>query len=124
MNEFEMATAEVPFGLRKTEHSMSRDQERLDQVTKWFSPCRKTLRFTAGLILSGSEMAERAVLNCWIRASQNPPSFENEKAFRSWILRVLISESLSMLQQRHPGPLNEDIPDLLNKDTQTENRRH
>lgn len=44
-------------------------------------------------------MAKSAVQNCWTRASRNPPSFESEGPFRSWIMRLLISEALSILHQ-------------------------
>jgi DNA-directed RNA polymerase specialized sigma24 family protein len=36
------------------------------------------------------------VQNCWIRACRNPQRFESEGAFRSWVLRLLISEALSI----------------------------
>ena len=68
-----------------------------DQFNQWFSQCHNTLHFMAGLILGGSEKAERAVLNCWIRARRNLPSFESEGPFRSWVLRILISEALLIL---------------------------
>jgi len=32
--------------------------------------------------------AENAVQTCWVRASRNPPKFEHEGAFRSWLLRI------------------------------------
>jgi len=53
------------------------------------------------------------VENCRITASQNPPTFEYEGAFRSWLVRILIDEALVMVRQRendvikvglNPGP--------------------
>ena len=93
------ATVEVRFGQRKTDRLTPPEQEQLDQFANRFLRCRETLHFIADLILGGSEMAERAVRNCWVRASRNPPSFESEGPFRSWIMRILISESLSILHQ-------------------------
>jgi DNA-directed RNA polymerase specialized sigma24 family protein len=95
------ATTEAPAGPIKADRSTSGEQEQLNQFAGWFSRCGETLHFTAGLILGAPEMAERAVRNCRIRASRNPPSFESEGSFRSWILRILIAESLSIL---HPSP--------------------
>ena len=95
------ATIEVPFGQLKAKQLARSGQEQLDQFTNWFSRSLKPLHFIASLILGRSEMAERAVENCWITASRNPPSFENEGAFRSWLMRQLISEALSILHQSH-----------------------
>jgi DNA-directed RNA polymerase specialized sigma24 family protein len=93
------ATLEARYGEVKTDRPTPPEQEQLDQFANRFSRCRESLHFIADLILGGSEMAERAVRNCWIKASQNPPSFESEGPFRSWIMRILISESLSILHQ-------------------------
>jgi hypothetical protein len=43
-----------------------------------------------------------AVQNCRLRASSNPPAFDREGAFRSWLLRILIDEASSFLQQAPP----------------------
>jgi DNA-directed RNA polymerase specialized sigma24 family protein len=67
-----------------------------DQFNEWFSRCHNTLHFVAGLILGGSENAECAVQNCRIRACRNPQRFESEGSFRSRVLRLLISEALSI----------------------------
>jgi DNA-directed RNA polymerase specialized sigma24 family protein len=88
---------DIPFGQRKAEQSTGSGQEQLDQFTIWFSRSLEPLHFIASLILGGSEMAEQAVENCWISASRNPPAFESEGAFRSWLMRQLINESLSIL---------------------------
>jgi DNA-directed RNA polymerase specialized sigma24 family protein len=75
-----------------------------------FSRCYNTLQYTARLILGGSRMAEHAVQNCWFKASQNPPQFENEGPFRSWVLRLLISEALSILHHGHTQALDKKRP--------------
>jgi DNA-directed RNA polymerase specialized sigma24 family protein len=64
-----------------------------------FPRCRRTLHFLAHRILTDPEMAARAVENCWLRASRNPPSFESEGAFGSWIMRLLIWEAACILHQ-------------------------
>jgi hypothetical protein len=56
---------------------------------EWFSRCHGPLHFTACRVLGGAEGADLAVQNCWLTASRNPPSFDREGAFRSWLLRVL-----------------------------------
>lgn len=93
------AIVDVPSVQRKAEQQTRSDHEQLDQFTIWFSRSVEALHFIASLILGGSEMAERAVENCWIGASRNPPHFENEGAFRSWLMRRLISEALSILHE-------------------------
>jgi hypothetical protein len=82
-----------------------------DELDNWFSRCSKTLHFTARLILGDSEMAETAVQSCRFRASRTPPGFESEGPFRSWLLRLLISEALSILDQRHTEATGRRPPD-------------
>ena len=81
-----------------------------DQFNQWFSQCHNTLHFMAGMILGGSDKAERAVQNCWTRASRNLPSFESEGPFRGWIIRLLISEALSTLHQGHAEAIERQRP--------------
>jgi len=50
-----------------------------------FSHCRRLLHFIACRVLGGNEGAEHAVKSCWRSASRNPPKFEHEGAFRSWL---------------------------------------
>jgi DNA-directed RNA polymerase specialized sigma24 family protein len=65
-----------------------------------FSRCYPLLTFLASRILACSEEVAEAVQNCRITASRNPPGFECEGAFRSWLARVLIEEALAILRQR------------------------
>ena len=64
-----------------------------------FSRCRPLLQFLAWRILASDEEVEEAVQNCRISASRNPPRFEYEGAFRSWLVRILIEEALAILRQ-------------------------
>ena len=68
-----------------------------DTTDMWFSRFHKTLHFIACRILADSRMAECAVENCRIKASRNLHEFEEDGAFGSWILRLLIHEALSIL---------------------------
>jgi DNA-binding beta-propeller fold protein YncE len=68
-----------------------------------FSRCRRLLHFIARRLLGDTDDVERAVQNCWFVASSNPPSFQDEGAFRSWLLRVLIDEALTVLQKNKGG---------------------
>jgi DNA-directed RNA polymerase specialized sigma24 family protein len=52
-------------------------------------------------IFGTHEGARDAVENCRIVASRNPPGFEYEGAFRSWVARILIDEALAILRQRN-----------------------
>ena len=63
----------------------------------------------ADLILGEAKMAEDPLQNCWIRVSRNPPSFESEGPFRSWIMRRLISEALSIFHQSHTEASEENV---------------
>jgi DNA-directed RNA polymerase specialized sigma24 family protein len=72
-----------------------------------FSRCRRLLHFVAGRVLGGPERTEDVVENCWLKASRNPPRFEYEGAFRSWLVRVLIDEALAILRQNQPSAENE-----------------
>jgi len=79
-----------------------------------FFRCRRLLRFIATRVLGGPERADEAIENCWLSASPNPPRFEYESAFRSWLLRVLIDEALAIRRQsgemREPRTSVERIP--------------
>jgi DNA-directed RNA polymerase specialized sigma24 family protein len=100
-----MATVntEIFFIPRETKSSTVR--KTFDKFDEWFSRCHNTLHFTACLILGGSQRAERAVRNCRFRASRSLRSFESEGHFRSWLLRLLISEALFILHQGHTQAL-------------------
>jgi DNA-directed RNA polymerase specialized sigma24 family protein len=64
-----------------------------------FSRYRRLLHFIAARVLGGPERVKDAVENCWRAASRNPPRFEYETSFRSWLVRVLIDEALAILRQ-------------------------
>jgi DNA-directed RNA polymerase specialized sigma24 family protein len=66
-----------------------------------FSRSRRLLYFVASRILGDSEHAERAVHNCYCSASRELQDFEHEGAFRSWLVRILINEALSILRERN-----------------------
>ena len=87
--------------------SMSNDffvANRLDEDPAVFHArfwrCHRLLHFIACRVLGGPEHADAAIENCWLTASRNPPRFEYESAFRSWLLRVLIDEALALLRER------------------------
>ena len=61
-----------------------------------FWRCRRLLHFIACRVLGSPERADEAVAKCWLKASRNPPRFEYESEFRSWLLRVLINEALAI----------------------------
>ena len=65
-----------------------------------FSRCGSTLHFLAGRILGSHEEIEESVESCRATASRNPPRFEYEGAFRSWLVRVLIDEALAIRQRQ------------------------
>ena len=66
-----------------------------------FWRCNSLLHFLASRILGTHEGESNAVEHCRIVASRNPPDFEYEGAFRSWVARILIDEALAILRQRN-----------------------
>ena len=61
----------------------------------------RLLDFIASRVLGDKEKARIAVQNCWRTASRNPPHFEYEGAFRSWLVRILIDEALAILRESY-----------------------
>ena len=64
-----------------------------------FSRYRPLLYSLACRVLEDIQGAENALENCWRTASRNPPQFDYEGAFRSWLVRVLIDEALAILRK-------------------------
>ena len=69
-----------------------------------FLRSRPLLYALANRILESVEETEVAVQNCLRSASYNPPHFESEGAFRSWLVRVLMDEALAILRERRRQP--------------------
>jgi hypothetical protein len=59
------------------------------------------LNFIACRVLGDEERAHVAIVKCWQATSPNPPHFEYEGAFRSWLVRVLIDEALIIFCESH-----------------------
>jgi DNA-directed RNA polymerase specialized sigma24 family protein len=74
-----------------------------------FSRCGSLLHFLAGRILGSHEDVEEAVESCRITASRNPPRFEYEGAFRSWLVRVLIDEALAIRQRNSDVTISKQV---------------
>jgi hypothetical protein len=110
-------TGEIP--LKPLEVEQPTTREHLDRLYNWFPRCRSTLHYIAQVILGSSELAARAVEKSWLRALRNPPRFQREGPFRSWIFRVLIGEAVSMMHLE-PSGLREgkavsELPRVCNK---------
>ncbi|WP_084080106.1 sigma factor [Edaphobacter aggregans] len=77
---------------------------------------RRVLSLVAYRVLDNYEEAEDAVQNCLLAASCNVPQFENEGAFRNWLVRVLIDEALAIRYKDRieSTTLSEPILDSLN----------
>src|SRR5262250_666558 len=82
--------------------SNQREQEALFAIR--FSRCYRLLHFMACRVLGGTERADEAIERCRLRSSLNPPQFEYEGAFRSWLLRVLIDEAVAVLAEANKRP--------------------
>jgi Sigma-70 region 2 len=75
-------------------------QGNLEALDVLLSRYRSTLSLVAYRVLGDQHLVEDAVQRCLLSASRNVPQFENEGAFRSWLVRVLIDEALLILRER------------------------
>jgi DNA-directed RNA polymerase specialized sigma24 family protein len=64
-----------------------------------FAKYRSVLYFVALRVLGNHREAEDAVQRCFLSASANTPQFDCEGRFRSWLVRVLIDEALTILHK-------------------------
>jgi len=71
-----------------------------------FSRYRPLLYSLACRVLGGPENAKDAIERCWLMGSCNPPQFEYEGAFRSWLARILIQEALAILRKNREPNVN------------------
>jgi hypothetical protein len=71
-----------------------------DLFNQQFSHCREMLHFIACRILTSVDEAEKAVRNCRRTASRDCPQFQNEGAFKSWLVRILIDEATLLLPRK------------------------
>lgn len=89
------------FTSTNNQESYSSNHQRDIAFLERFWRCNSLLHFLAYRILGTHEGGGNAVENCRIVASRNPPDFEYEGAFRSWVARILIDEALAILRQRN-----------------------
>jgi DNA-directed RNA polymerase specialized sigma24 family protein len=68
-----------------------------------FSRYRLVLHSIAYRVLCNHQDAESAVQSLFLAASNNIPRFECEGSLRSWLLRRLIDEALSILHRNRLG---------------------
>ena len=73
-----------------------------------FARYRNLLHFVGVRILGSEDEAEEAVRNCRAAASRNPPSFESEGAFRSWLARIVIDEACALLRRKQFSLMRSD----------------
>src|SRR5258708_1080698 len=74
------------------------DQEAFNVL---FSKYRRLLYSLASRVLHSHEEAEDAVQSSSLLAFCKLPSFRHEGAFRSWLVRILVHEAVSILRQRN-----------------------
>ena len=78
---------------------VKREQEDPSIFAQRFSRSYQFLHLIACRLLGVEDRVPLAIKNCWRSASRNPPYFEYEGAFRSWLVRVLIDEALAILRK-------------------------
>jgi DNA-directed RNA polymerase specialized sigma24 family protein len=92
--------SDLPFACRHLEPDGQSAEESRATFNLRFSRSSRLLHFVAHHILHCLEEAEVAVKNCHRTASRNPPSFSNDGAFKSWLVRILIDEATLLLRDR------------------------
>jgi DNA-directed RNA polymerase specialized sigma24 family protein len=92
--------ADLPVGSRHLKPDGESGEDRKHTFEQRFSSCRELLHFIACRILTSVDEAEVAVRNCRLTASRNPPRFQNEGAFKSWLVRILIDEATLLLRRK------------------------
>ena len=75
---------------------MKCEQEQSSVFCQRFLRSYGLLNFIACRLLGDEDKALVAIQNCRQAASRNPPHFEYEGAFRSWLVRILIDEALAV----------------------------
>jgi DNA-directed RNA polymerase specialized sigma24 family protein len=61
---------------------------------------RRLLYFVAYRVLGNSDRAVIAVENCLFSAARHVTTFDDEGAFRNWLVRLALDESLAILHGR------------------------
>ena len=78
---------------------MKTEQEQPAIFAERFLRAYRLLDFIACRVLCEKKRAQIAIHNCWQTASRNPPRFEFEGAFRSWLVKFLIDEAVAILRE-------------------------
>lgn len=93
------------------DHLVSRglegDQEALHVL---FTRHRRLLYDLAHRILRNHEEAEDAVQSCLLLAYRNLSNVKCEGCFRSWLVRILINESLAIVRKKKSRPIIASAP--------------
>ncbi|HTZ32416.1 MAG TPA: sigma factor [Methylomirabilota bacterium] len=72
----------------------------VERFWKW----RESLFLVAHRVLGDRKAATDAVELCFRRSCANPPKFVSDGAFGSWVLRIVIDESLQERRRRRWAP--------------------
>jgi RNA polymerase sigma-70 factor (ECF subfamily) len=86
---------------RKEDETLSNSQGSLEALDVLCSRYRHVLSLVAYRVLGNHAEAEDAVQNCLLTVFGNVPKFENEGAFRCWLVRVLIDEAVTILARQN-----------------------
>jgi len=70
---------------------------------------RRLLYFIAHRVIGDPDRAVVVVENCLLPAARDVTTFDDEGAFRNWLVRLALDESLAILHgRRMPGHRHED----------------
>jgi len=85
--------------LKENSSFVKSEEEQSAIFVRRFLRSYRLLNFIACRVLGDEDRALVAIQNCWRTASRNPPHFEYEGAFRSWLVRILIDEALAIFRE-------------------------
>jgi DNA-directed RNA polymerase specialized sigma24 family protein len=89
-------------------------EEQSETFATRFTRCEGMLYFVACQILGAGDCSvETAVNNCWHTASCNLEFFDDEGAFRSWLVRILFDQAVMLLAKSKAASPDAAAPDHL-----------
>lgn len=78
----------------------SKNQEQRAEFEGRYSRCCNSLYFLAWGALGNVAEAERALENCYRKASRESKRFSSDGEFGSWMIRMLINEIVGVVNER------------------------
>jgi DNA-directed RNA polymerase specialized sigma24 family protein len=71
-----------------------------DDLDRQFLSCRGLLKQIAERVLNGTEAVDEAIERSYAAAAGQRRRFRNDGEFRRWLVRTVLNEALTILNQR------------------------